>query len=111
MTVMLWLCLGGVDLGRAYGYHIGLTDAARTGARYAALLPNATEATIKDQVRAGQPSLGITDPMINVDRSQADRRSVSVTYPFTPFTPFVAALGDGATLPLRTGVTMPVMGP
>ena len=39
MTVLLWICLGGVDLGRAYGAYIGLTNAARVGARYAVLLP------------------------------------------------------------------------
>jgi Flp pilus assembly protein TadG len=50
MTLLLYLCLGGVDLGRAYGAYIGLTNAARVGARYAVLLPNATDAQVKAQV-------------------------------------------------------------
>lgn len=109
MTIVLWVCVGGVDLGRAYGDHIGLTNAARVGARYAVLLPSATDAQVKAQVRAEQPSLGIVDSMIAVDRAQADRRTVTITYPFTPFTPLVAQLGDGTTLTLRTWATMPMM--
>jgi Flp pilus assembly protein TadG len=110
MIVLLWICIGGVDLGRAFGINLGLTNAARVGARYAVLVPTATDAQIKAKVKAEQPSLAITDAMITVDRSQADRRTVTIAYPFTPFTPFVARLGDGTTLPLRTWAVMPMMG-
>jgi Flp pilus assembly protein TadG len=111
MTVVLWLCLGGVDLGRAYGDYIGLTNAARIGARYAVLLPSATDAQILAQVQAEQPSLGITGAMVAVDRTLADRRTVTIAYPFTPFTPLVARFGDGTTLTLRTWAAMPLMEP
>jgi TadE-like protein len=118
MVVLLWVCVGGVDFGRAYSTYIGLTNAARVGARYATLPPDgvvilppgASDAQVMAQVRAEQSSLGITDSMIVVDRSQPDRRTVTITYPFTPITPLVARLGDGTTLPLRTWATMPRMG-
>jgi Flp pilus assembly protein TadG len=109
MTVVLWLCIGGVDLGRAYGVYTGLTNAARVGARYAVLVPDATDAQVLAQVQSEQPSLGVTGSMITVDRSQTDRRAVAIAYPFTPYTPFVAALGDGTTLTLRTWAAMPTI--
>jgi len=109
LTVLLWLCLGGVDLGRAFGIDLGLTNAARVGARYAVLVPTADDAQINAQVQAEQPSLGITDSMIAVDRSLTDRRTVTITYPFTPFTPLVARLGNGTTIDITTWATMPVM--
>jgi Flp pilus assembly protein TadG len=111
MTMLLWICLGGVDFGRAFGVNIGLTNAARVGARYAVVVPSATDTQIKAQVRAEQLALGITDSMITIDRSQTDRRVVTITYPFTPFTPLVAArLGNGTTIDLRTWAAMPTMG-
>jgi len=109
LTVLLWLCLGGVDLGRAFGIDIGLTNAARVGARYAVLVPTATDAQIKAKVEAEQASLGITDSMITVDRSQTDRRVVTIAYPFTPFTPLVARLGNGTTITMTTWAAMPTM--
>jgi len=110
MMIVLWLCVGGVDLGRAYGDYVGLTNAARGGARYAVLLPSANDDQVKAQVRAEQPSLGLLNSMITVDRAQADRRTVTITYPFTPFTPLVAQLGNGTTLTLTTWAAMPMMG-
>jgi Flp pilus assembly protein TadG len=110
MMILLWLCVGGVDLGRAYGAYVGLTNAARVGARYSVLLPSATDLQVKAQVQAEQPSLALLDSMIAVDRAQADRRTVTITYPFTPFTPLVAQLGDGTTLTLTTWAAMPMMG-
>jgi hypothetical protein len=103
-----------VDMGRAYTAYIGLTNSARVGARYAVLPPDgsvivspgATDAQIRAQVRTEQPSLGITDSMIAIDRSQANRRTVTITYPFTPITPLVA----GTALSLRTWAAMPTMG-
>jgi len=108
MMVLLGLCVGGVDMGRAYGAYIGLTNAARDGARYAVLVPSATDTQVKSQARAEQTTLGVTDSMITVDRTQAGRRTVTITYPFTPITPFIANLGDGSTLTLRTWAVMPM---
>jgi Flp pilus assembly protein TadG len=110
LTVLLWVCLAGVDLGRAYGDYLGLTNAARAGARYAVLLPGATDAQIVAQVQAEQPSLGITAAIVAVDRTLTDRRTVTVAYPFAPFTPLVARFGDGTSLTLTTWAAMPLSG-
>ena len=109
ITVLLWICVAGVDLGRAFSVDIGLTNAARDGARYAVIVPTATDAQVKARVRAEQSSMEITDSMISINRSQPDRVTVTIAYPFAPFTPLVARLGDGTTITLTTWAAMPKM--
>lgn len=112
--ILLWLALGLVDFGRAFSTHVGLTNAAREGARYATLIaPTCNIPAIRGQTRAEQSSLAIADSMITVDCSQADRRTVRITYPFQPISfPIAEALdrphGSG-TIPLTTWATLPVM--
>ena len=116
MTILLWLCFGLVDFGRVFYIHVGLTNASREGARYAAgASPACGEASftaIRAKVKAEQPGLGLTDDMISVDCSQEDRRTVRVTYRFRPITPMIAGALDNpdgsGTIPLRTWATLPV---
>ncbi len=118
MPILLWFCLGLVDFGRVFYTQIGLTNAAREGARYAAARAPAcdqtTQTTIKARARAEQAVPGLTDDMIAVDCSQADRRTVRISFPFAPITPFVGnALDDpdgSGTIPLTTWATLPVTG-
>lgn len=117
LPILLWFCLGLVDFGRVFYTQIGLTNAAREGARYAAArAPTCNESLIDAKALAEQPGVGLTAGMIIVDCSQVDRRTVRITFPFEPITPFVAnALGktypDGSIkIPLTTWATMPVTG-
>ncbi len=91
MPILLWFCLGLVDFGRVFYTQIGLSNAAREGARYAAATaPTCNESPMKAKARAEQTLLGLTDAMIIVDCSVADRRTVRITFAFEPITPFVA---------------------
>lgn len=115
MPILLWFCLGLVDFGRAFYTHVGLTNAAREGARYAAATaPACDQSPIKAKARAEQTLLGLTDAMITVDCSVADRRTVRITFAFAPITPFVANALDNpdgsGSIPLTTWATMPVTG-
>lgn len=112
--ILLWLALGLVDFGRAFYVHVGLTNAAREGARYATLIaPTCDIPAIRAQTRAEQSSLAIADSMISVDCSQGDRRTVRITYPFQPISFPIAEAFDNpngsGTIPLTTWATLPVM--
>jgi Flp pilus assembly protein TadG len=116
ITFLLTMTLGMIDFGRIFYANIGITNAAREGARRATLLASCTGANltaIQDRVRAEQPALGITNSMITVDCSQANRRTVSIVYSVQLASPFLDPLvGDGTgNVVLRTWSTMPTMPP
>jgi TadE-like protein len=115
-TVLLWFALGSLDFGRVFYTSLGLTNAAREGARRAAALAPACDlATTRTVVRAEQDGLfpaSVPDSVIGLDCAAADRRTVTITnYPFQPVTPFIGqALGDaGGVVRLSTSATMPVV--
>jgi Flp pilus assembly protein TadG len=133
MSLLVILALGMLDMGRLFYTYVGITNAAREGARWAALQAPACDGTaIKNQMVNISPEQGNVDPqfaltttMIQTSCSelacldasvvpaevlaQPDRRRVCITYPFLPTTPFVAQLfGNGSNIPLRTWATMPV---
>jgi hypothetical protein len=120
LTLLLWLALGLLDFGRVMYIYAGLTNGAREGARYAALVAPTcpTQASVFAVVRAEQPNLfdnpDLTDvlPNVIVDCSEFDRRKVTVTYRFKPVTFFIAEALDNPDgslrIPLTTRATMPV---
>lgn len=115
IAFLLTMTLGLVDFGRVMYAHVGITNAAREGARRAtldaAIVASCNEATIEAAAIAEQPSLGLTGAMISVDCSQSDRRTVSISYPVTLASPFLAPLLTGGTgvVQLQTWAAMPVM--
>jgi len=115
-TVLLWFALGSLDFGRVFYTSLGLTNAAREGARTAAALaPVCDLTTTRSVVRAEQQGLfpaSVPDSVITLDCTASDRRTVTITnFPFQPITPFIGkALGDaGGTIRLSTFATMPVV--
>jgi Flp pilus assembly protein TadG len=120
VSFLMTMTLGLVDFGRAFYAHVGLTNAAREGARRATMLDTCTGAdltAIRDRVKAEQPSLGIADSMISVysvtagdNCSNPSRRSVSIVYSFQPASPFLdRVVGDGnGKIRLNTWATLPV---
>jgi Flp pilus assembly protein TadG len=117
ITFLVTMVLGMIDFGRVFYAHAGLTNAAREGAREAtrqATLspPTCDLTTIRSRVQAEQPGL-ITDPsIINVDCSQADRRTITIqSYPFPLANPFIDPLvGDGTGhVRITTWATLPVI--
>jgi hypothetical protein len=116
MTFLLWFAMGSLDFGRVFYTSLGLTNAAREGARRAALLaPVCDTAAVQGAVRAEQTGLfapSDTKTLITLTNcDKADRRTVTITnYPFQPITPFIAkALGNGTVIPLSASATMPVV--
>ncbi len=116
LSLLLTVSLGLADFGRVFFAHVGLTNAAREGARLAAVLPTCPAtgthlAAIRSRVTAEQPGLAILDSSIVVSCPPAGRRVTIQSYPFQLISPFTGRmLGvSGLTLPLTTQATMPVM--
>jgi hypothetical protein len=126
LPVLMWFALGTLDFGRVFYTYLGLTNAAREGARRATLLAPACDSSVvsavTSTVRAEQTGLfAAPGPALVIslrDCSTSDRRTVAITgYSFQPVTPFIGqALGDrtGAaclihTICLGTSATLPVV--
>jgi Flp pilus assembly protein TadG len=115
LTLLLTLAVGVLDLGRIFYTQVGLTNAAREGARQAAqssACSGSELSAIRSRVRAEQPGTGITDSLITVDCSQADRRTVTIRdFPLPLVSPYLGValrVGSGPLL-LTTWATMPRM--
>jgi Flp pilus assembly protein TadG len=116
MPVLLWFALGTLDFGRVFYTYIGLTNAAREGARRATLLaPACTSSvlsTVQSAVQNEQASLSIPTADIQLDCTYTDRRAVTISnYLFQPVTPFIGrAVGDlSGKIHLTTSATLPVV--
>jgi TadE-like protein len=112
--ILLWFALGTLDFGRVFYTSLGLTNAAREGARHAAVLaPACNIASIRPVVRNEQDGLfppSVLDSVIGLSCA-TERMTVTITdYPFQPITPFIAnVLGNGSVIHLSTSATMPVV--
>ena len=95
LPLLLFVCVGILEFGRAYQTWQVLTNAAREGARIA-VLPgmdnDAVTARVREYMRSGQlPKADATVTLINIDRNRtvsvggtdtASASQVTVTYPF-----------------------------
>ena len=116
MPVLLWFALGTLDFGRVFYTYVGLTNAAREGARRATLLAPACTAsvlsTVQSTVQNEQSTLSIPTADIVLDCTYTNRRTVNISdYLFQPLTPFIGdALGDvNGKIHLTTSATLPVV--
>jgi hypothetical protein len=119
MPILLWFALGTMDFGRVFYTYLGLTNAAREGARAATMAAPACDSTVLSAVRSTVTSeqqglfpASVPVSVIGLNCSASDRRTVSITnYPFQPVTPFIAqALGDATgVIRLTTSATLPVV--
>ena len=109
--LILALILAGVlDLGRAYFAYIAVADAAAEGAAYGAAFPDKSESEIKDRVVGASGGLVSIDPgLVEVDSDGAETITVTVTYNHTLLTPFIQALVEGGTIPLRQRVIQRIL--
>lgn len=88
LPLLLLICIGIVEFGRAYQTWQVLTNAAREGARVA-ILPEADDATVVSRVRtyltAGQLPKA-AEALVDIQRNQAIQvwtgTQVTVSYPF-----------------------------
>gem|GEM_PF-807240 len=97
-----------VDFGRVYYYDLSMRDAAFAAARYAGMNP-ADDAGIKNAAVNAAPSGVLTAANVTIStpvvtgcdgsRVSGCPMKISVTYVFSPITPFITALtGTGITL-------------
>lgn len=107
-TVLMILMFGIIDFGRALYTKNSLTNAAREGGRYAAVIlnPQANMTAIQDTVIAHMSPLGgatLTRDEVSVVFNEVAGKLQSVTttidYPFEPITPIARLVGlDPLTL-------------
>ena len=128
LPVLLMIVLLGLDLGRAFFSWVTVSNAARVGANYAGLNPNASYAagsTYDNLVRgdganstcpisAGAPPQPVfTDSPLDANTAThdlGDNVTVTISCPFRLITPFVGAftgsqitISAGATFTIRNG--------
>jgi hypothetical protein len=112
VPVLFWLMLGTLDFGRVFYTSVGLTNAAREGARRAAVLApksaldpqcsSSTEQVVATVVRADFPTPD-PDAVIDLACTPADRRTVTIrNYQFQPVTPFIACTVGSRHVPVGT---------
>jgi Flp pilus assembly protein TadG len=111
LTVLLFVVLGFIDLGRAFFMNAELASAVNDGARYATI--NSDVTTIKNKVISAAPGLGLTSSDVTVTCYsgatttpktcavviQGDTLKVVATKAFTPITQGIAQI-MGASLTL-----------
>lgn len=109
--LLLLLSFGILDFGRAMSAYIELAHTAREGAR-SGIYTSATDADIRNTVKAQAPLLGLADGDISISptypRTSGDNLQVTITYNFNSFTPLVNSLWGGGTLPLTSVARMNV---
>ena len=123
ILVLATILMGIFDLGRAVYTQTALSNAAREGARKAAVTftGNASNdtATIKQAVRDTGIGLGIIDSQISITyvasdgttgvaRSAADWVTIAISsYPFIPATPFISGFfGSSGRLNMASSASM-----
>ncbi|RME47783.1 MAG: pilus assembly protein [Chloroflexi bacterium] len=109
LSVLLFLLLGTLDLGRAiYAQNI-IANAAREGARYGTIAPTDTQG-IQQQTEQSIVGLDPNAVTITIDTTPTTVQ-VTVTYQFTAITPLIGKfLGQGGTVILKGVSTMNIEG-
>jgi Flp pilus assembly protein TadG len=108
ITVFLTAMFGVLEFGRALWAHNALTDAARRGARYAALHTQASEAQVKNVVIYGNeegtgrpmlPNLSATNVEVDYDNFQLNDGTVTVSINEYQFQLIIPLVGTTITMP------------
>jgi Flp pilus assembly protein TadG len=94
LPVLFALVFGIIDMGRVFNAEIQLSQAAREGARIAALgAPTYSAGDAETRAKAAAPGLGTIGATATVCAASAaigSNGTVTVTYPFTFFLPSLA---------------------
>jgi len=118
LPVLVLIVMGIVDLGRIFHTYEALANAAREGARYCALNPNASATNLRNRITgsgSGELDGKIAVATIAVNgtagaacpaASSGADVTVTLTTNFSPLTPVIRAFGAGGTIPVITSSTM-----
>jgi Flp pilus assembly protein TadG len=110
LPVLLLLIFGIVDFGRMLNAQIVVTEAAREGARAAALIDQAAGVSRIDQI-AGV-ALGEVEPDVQPcpeNPGEDDNATATVEYTFAFVTPLGVFIGDGGDVTLTGESVMPCL--
>ena len=122
LTFILLLLSGAVTFGMAYFSFLSLNDAAQEGALYGSLKPDDTVG-IRNRVKETSTNpidlSQLSDSQIAItysggiceDPSSANSLTVTVTYTYQIFMPFISAAIGGNTIPLRGTATDSILTP
>jgi Flp pilus assembly protein TadG len=108
ITVFLTAMFGVLEFGRALWAHNALTDAARRGARYAAMHTQASEAQVKNVVVYGNeggtgrpmlPNLSATNVDVDYNNFQLNDGTVTVSINEYQFQLIIPLVGTTITMP------------
>jgi Flp pilus assembly protein TadG len=113
LPIFLLVAVVVLDLGRAVYYYSTIYNAAREGTRYGIIYPNdvsGMESTTIDYaygagLEVSDVTAGLGTPQV-IDGFPNPTVQVSVTYSFTPVTPFVANLIPGGQITLTSEAVM-----
>jgi Flp pilus assembly protein TadG len=111
LPVVLLIIFGIIDFGRMLNAQITLTEAAREGARAAALVkPGGEAAGIARAQQAAASAVGTIVPVV-VDCSLATTvtATTDITYTFKFVTPLGLLIGSGGTVTLKGHGEMPCL--
>lgn len=111
LPFVLLLLLGTLEFGLMFDAYLGVSHAAREGARVG-IIPGTTDAEIRDRIYAAAPQLDRTRMTITITPSDSSRRSgdpltVRVEYQYRLVVPLLASL-IGDTVSLNRTYTMRV---
>lgn len=105
---LMFLLMGVFDLGWAIYANNTVASAAREGARLAIITSN-TDNAVRAQVRKAAQGLTLSDAQIVINpsptRNPAGSVSVTVTYRYSPLTPFISNI-IGGTYNVSSKATM-----
>jgi Flp pilus assembly protein TadG len=111
MPLLVSLLLGIIDMGRLFNAEIQLSQAAREGARIASLGPPSTQSDAEGRAKAAAPapgfggdgSISATASMCPTNPPAGSNGTVTVTYPFTFYLPFLSGKTLSQTAVMRCG--------
>lgn len=118
-TVLLFLLVGVMDLGRALFTFIALRDAAQEGATYGSLYPDQTSAietrarnTSHNPVDLSDTSKVVVQIQIIGPPCAGSAIQVDVIYPdFELTTPMLSTILGGSTIPIHARITDTILTP
>lgn len=92
-TVLFFLLLGIIEIGRALYLQHAVNAAAHEVARAIAGTPDLTQGELKQIVAVRAPALDASKVTIQVGKDSEHRRiTVTVSYPFEPIVPFIVPI-------------------
>ncbi len=97
LTILILLILGIVDFSRMAYAKNALASAAREGARYATVHPDATSSQIAAVAKGLLAGLDTAAMNVTLSWPDADHVQVEVTYTFHPTSPWIGWFVDGGS--------------